>query len=78
MSNITSPTFLLFNKLSAHKQIIYDAFAAALGEVASIDFYIYNNDLAFFKKLLLNKKDDYTYFAATSPNGDVAFSSIKS
>lgn len=54
--------FLLFNKLSPHKQIIYDSFVAALGEVASIDFYIYNNDLAFFKKLLLNKKDDYTHF----------------
>lgn len=54
--------FLLFNKLSAHKKIIYDAFVASLGEAASIDFYIYNNDFAFFKKLLLQKKDDYTHF----------------
>ena len=54
--------FLLFNKLSPHKKIIYDAFVAALGETASIDFYIYNNDFAFFKKLLLNKKDDYSYY----------------
>jgi DNA-binding transcriptional regulator YhcF (GntR family) len=54
--------FLLFNKLSVHKKIIYDSFAASLGEMASIDFYIYNNDLAFFKKLLSNKKDDYTHY----------------
>ncbi|MEO6313686.1 MAG: GntR family transcriptional regulator [Chitinophagaceae bacterium] len=54
--------FLLFNKLSAHKKIIYDAFVAALGEAASIDFYIYNNDFAFFKKLLLNKKDEYSHY----------------
>ncbi len=54
--------FLLFNKLSAHKKIIYDAFVNAIGEMASIDFYIYNNDFAFFKKLLLNKKDDYTHY----------------
>ena len=36
--------FLLFNKLSAHKKIIYDSFADALGGSASIDFYIYKND----------------------------------
>ncbi|MCX6335887.1 MAG: GntR family transcriptional regulator [Bacteroidetes bacterium] len=54
--------FLIFNKLSAHKKIIYDTFVEALGEVASIDFYIYNNDFAIFKKLLTNSKDDYTHF----------------
>ena len=54
--------FLLFNKLSTHKKIIYDAFVAALGENAAIDFYIYNNDFALFKKLLLNRKDDYTHY----------------
>jgi len=54
--------FLLFNKLSPHKKIVYDAFVAALGEMASVDFYIYNNDFAFFKKLLENKKDDYTHY----------------
>src|SRR6195952_2290547 len=54
--------FLLFNKLSPHKKIIYDAFVAALGETASVDFYIYNNDFPIFKKLLINKKDDYTHY----------------
>src|SRR5260221_13906151 len=36
--------FLLFNKLSPHKKIIYDAFVASLGDMAAVDFYIYNND----------------------------------
>jgi DNA-binding transcriptional regulator YhcF (GntR family) len=54
--------FLLFNKLSPHKKIIYDAFVAALGDLASIDFYIYNNDFDFFKRLILGKKKDYTHF----------------
>ncbi len=45
--------FLLFNKLSAHKKIIYDAFSATLGDQASIDFYIYNNDFRLFKKYIL-------------------------
>ncbi|MET0391541.1 MAG: GntR family transcriptional regulator [Chitinophagaceae bacterium] len=53
--------FLLFNKLSAHKKIIYDSFAATLGERAAIDFYIYNNDFGLFKKLVQNRKDDYTH-----------------
>ena len=54
--------FLLFNKLSVHKKIIYDAFVATLGERAAIDFYIYNNDFGLFKKLLQNRKEDYNYY----------------
>ena len=54
--------FLLFNKLSAHKKIIYDSFVEILGEQAAIDFYIYNNDFTLFKKLLQNRKGDYTHY----------------
>ncbi len=54
--------FLLFNKLSYHKKIIYDAFAESLGDLAAIDFYIYNNDFSLFKKLLTNIKDEYTHY----------------
>jgi len=54
--------FLLFNKLSAHKKLIYDSFAAALGEDAAIDFYIYNNDFKLFKKMLTNRKEDYSHY----------------
>src|SRR3954470_4976795 len=31
--------FLLFNKLSAHKKMMYDAFVQTLGNTAAIDFY---------------------------------------
>ncbi|TWI95306.1 regulatory GntR family protein [Mucilaginibacter frigoritolerans] len=51
---------LLFNKLSSHKKIIYDSFAETLGSNAAIDFYIYNNDFNFFKKILLEKVDQYS------------------
>jgi DNA-binding transcriptional regulator YhcF (GntR family) len=54
--------FLLFNKLSFHKKIIYDAFVASLGELAAIDFYIYNNDFLFFKKLISQQNDSYTHY----------------
>src|SRR6186713_3108793 len=55
--------FLLFNKLSAHKKLIYDSFVEILGEQAAIDFYIYNNDFSLFKKLLYNRHEDYTHYA---------------
>jgi DNA-binding transcriptional regulator YhcF (GntR family) len=54
--------FLLFNKLSAHKKIIYDSLVAALGDDVAIDFYIYNNDFNLFKKLLQSKKEDYSHY----------------
>ena len=53
---------LLFNKLSNHKKIIYDAFANTLGSNAAIDFYIYNNDFNYFKKLLQDKITNYSKF----------------
>jgi DNA-binding transcriptional regulator YhcF (GntR family) len=53
---------LLFNKLSAHKKIIYDSFVSTLGEQALIDFYIYNNDFSLFKRFLLNKRGEYSHY----------------
>lgn len=58
----TVRVFLLFNKLSAHKKIIYDSFAAKLGNQAFIDFFIYNNDITLFRKLVQNRKQDYTHY----------------
>lgn len=54
--------FLLFNKLSAHKKIIYDSIVSSLAGLASIDFYIYNNDFALFQNLLQSKQDQYTHY----------------
>ncbi len=50
---------MLFNKLSSQKKIIYDAFANALGENVHINFFIYNNNLSLFKKLLFDKIDQF-------------------
>jgi len=54
--------FLLFNRLSANKKIIYDALIAGLGDDITVDFYIYNNDIRLFKKLLETRKRDYTHY----------------
>lgn len=54
--------FLLFNKLSTHKKIIYDSFVDALGPAATIDFYIYNNDFNLFKDLINKSVDNYSHY----------------
>lgn len=53
---------LIFNKLSAHKKIIYDALVSTLGEQVAIDFYIYNNDFAQFRRILESRQTDYTHY----------------
>lgn len=60
--NRTIKIFMMFNKLSTHKKLIYDSFVSTVGETAAIDFYIYNNDLSLFRKILENSKTDYNYF----------------
>lgn len=54
--------FLLFNKLSAHKKVIYDALVESIGKNAVIDLNIYNNDYSLFKKLLLGVRQDYSHY----------------
>ncbi|KAB7727077.1 GntR family transcriptional regulator [Rudanella paleaurantiibacter] len=58
----TQKIFLLFNKLSPHKKIIYDAFVERLGSDVAIDFFIYNNDFRLFKNLLLGHAHGYTHY----------------
>lgn len=58
----TSRVFLMFNKLSPHKKIIYDSFVQTLGSNVRIDFYVYNNDLSLFRRLLDGIAVDYNYF----------------
>lgn len=53
---------LLFNNLSIHKKIIYDAFASTLGSDATIDFYIYNNDFHVFNRIIQEKADHYSKY----------------
>ncbi|MGN6803858.1 MAG: GntR family transcriptional regulator, partial [Ginsengibacter sp.] len=54
--------FLLFNKLSTHKKLIYDAFVQTLGQSAIVDFYIYNNDFNLFKELLNRSIGNYSHY----------------
>lgn len=61
---LKAKVFLIFNKLSPHKKIIYDAFSKELGNKATIDFFIYENNYRQFKNLILASKErDYTHYA---------------
>jgi hypothetical protein len=53
---------LVFNKLSAHKKIIYDEFVSALGQSAVIHFHIYNNDFSQFRHILEKHNTGYTHY----------------
>lgn len=60
---LKAKVFLLFNKLSVHKKIIYDAFSHRLGDRATIDFFIYENNYRHFKELIRHSKSrDYTHY----------------
>ena len=54
--------FLLFNKLSAHKKIIYDAFVETLGPEVIVDFFVYNNSFPIFRDLLMNAGELHTHY----------------
>ena len=73
--------FLLFNKLSTHKKIIYDAFVKTLGNEATIDFYVYNNNFNLFKKLIETTKKVYSHFVIIThflDSGEEAFKILNS
>ncbi len=73
--------FLLFNKLSAHKKLIYDAFVEALGPGISIDFFIYNNDFRLFRDLIQTHARNHTHFVIIAhffEGGDKAYELINS
>ncbi|WP_234733962.1 GntR family transcriptional regulator [Tellurirhabdus bombi] len=57
---------LLFNKLSAHKKIIYDSFVEHLGPEVPLDFFVYNNDFRLFKDIFLKHARGYTHYVIIS------------
>lgn len=62
-TNRKARVFLLFNKLSAHKKIIYDSLYQTLGDQASIAFYIYHNDFRLFKHYITsNLTNNFSHF----------------
>lgn len=61
-SRHTTNVLLLFNRLSAHKQIIYNSFVQTLGKEGSIDLAVYDNNFSRFSNLIAERKDAYAEY----------------
>ncbi|MBR2025948.1 MAG: GntR family transcriptional regulator [Alistipes sp.] len=57
--------FVLFDKLSQYKQVLYDAFAERIGDRAEMTMYIYNQDISTFEEFIDNALDRYDYYIVT-------------
>ena len=57
--------FLLFDKLSQYKQILYDAFIAEVGDKAEITIYMYNQNIETFESFVDTALDNYDYYLIT-------------
>lgn len=58
--------FLLFNKLSPHKKVVYDAFVKEVGKEARVRLFIYNNDFDTFKRLIQENLGSFTHYVIIS------------
>lgn len=54
--------FLIFNRLGVNQKTIYDAIVKALGKKVEVDINVYNNNFKVFKKLLTQKRKEYTHY----------------
>lgn len=50
------------NKLSTHKKLVYDSFAAEMSDAAAIDLFVYNSDISFLRNLLGNMSNNYDHY----------------
>lgn len=63
-TDITQPyqICLFFNRLSAHKKIIYDHFMEAMGDEASAVLFVYNDSLRTFRRMLAGQTNEFTHY----------------
>ncbi len=57
--------FLLLDRLSQYKQILYDAFIAEMGDKAEITIYMYNQNIDTFETFIESALDNYDYYLVT-------------
>lgn len=57
---------LLFNKLSLHKKVIYDAIIQKIGKTVNVELFIYHNDFSIFKNLIESNLNKFTHFIIIS------------
>jgi len=60
--------FLHFNKLSAYKKTVYDAFVKEIGNKGEVDIYIHHNDLQLFENQISKALGSYTNYVVIPPD----------
>lgn len=54
---------LLFNRLSAYKKLVYNAFVETLGDRSVVDLHIHHSNARLFEALINNNLGNYHYYA---------------
>ena len=57
--------FMLFDRLSQYKQMLYDAFIEKVGDRADVTMYVYNQRVDTFEEFILQTLDKYDYYIVT-------------
>ena len=57
--------FMLFDRLSQYKQMLYDAFIDKIGDSAEVTMYVYNQRVDTFEEFISQTLDKYDYFIIT-------------
>lgn len=57
--------FLLFDKLSTYKLVLFRSFITGIEKKADITIHLHNQDLALFENLVANALDKYDYYIIT-------------
>ena len=57
--------FMLFDRLSQYKQMLYDAFIDKIGDNAEVTMYVYNQRVDTFEEFISQTLDKYDYFIIT-------------
>lgn len=52
----------LINKLSVHKERLYESFIKELGPYCKVELFIYNNQFKLFEQFLLSNLEGYTHY----------------
>ncbi|WP_205945193.1 GntR family transcriptional regulator [Pedobacter hiemivivus] len=53
---------LIFDKLSTYKQVLYNSFVSALGDLSEITILLHNQDIALFQHFVEGNLDNYDYY----------------
>jgi DNA-binding transcriptional regulator YhcF (GntR family) len=63
-TDFTSPirVLLVFNKISAYKKLVYNAFVKTLGEDATVDLHIHHFNVKLFESIINNNLGNYNYY----------------